>query len=112
MLKKRLLTHSRVKPVTLADERYRSLVETKKFLMTLLSPHATPKVPRVIRESARSLLRHWPSDYHIEEMCRLMPQHFAKEMEPLYRMVKQREQERNEEVTQPRDPPNQENSNW
>jgi len=32
-----------------------------------------------------------------------MPQHFAKEMEPLYRMVKQREQERNEEVTQPRE---------
>jgi hypothetical protein len=98
--------------VTLADERYRSLVETKKFLMTLLSPHATPKVPRVIRERARSLLRHWPADYHLEKMTIDMPHDFAKEMEPLYRMVKQREQELNEEVTQPRDPHNQENSNW
>jgi len=89
--------------VTLADERWRSLVETKKFLMTLLSPHATPKVPRVIRERARSLLRHWPDDYHLEKMTIDMPHDFIKEMEPLYRMVKQREQERNEEVTQPRE---------
>ena len=89
--------------MTLPDERYRSLVETKKFLMTLLSPHATPKVPRVIRERARSLLRHWPDNYHLEKMTIDMPHDFAKEMEPLYRMVKQREQERNEEVTQPRE---------
>ena len=89
--------------MTLADERWRSLVETKKFLMTLLSPHATPKVPRVIRERARSLLRHWPDNYHLEKMTIDMPHDFAKEMEPLYRMVKQREQERNEEVTQPRE---------
>ncbi len=89
--------------MTLPDERWRSLVETKKFLMTLLSPHATPKVPRVIRERARSLLRHWPDDYHLEKMTIDMPFDFTKEMEPLYRMVKQREQERNEEVTQPRE---------
>lgn len=89
--------------MTLADERWRSLVETKKFLMTLLSPHATPKVPRVIRERALALLRHWPADYHLEKMTIDMPHDFAKEMEPLYRMVKQREQERNEEVTQPRE---------
>ena len=98
--------------MTLPDERYRSLVETKKFLMTLLSPHATPKVPRVIRERARSLLRHWPADYHLEKMTIDMPRDFAKEMEPLYRMVLQREQELNEEVVQPRNPPNQENTNW
>ena len=41
-----------------------------------------------------------------------MPHDFAKEMDPLYRMVKQREQELNEEVVQPRNPPNQENTNW
>ena len=98
--------------MTLADERYRSLVQTKKFLMELLSPHMTPRVPRAIRERAHALLRHWPDDYHLEKMTIDMPFDFAKEMEPLYRMVKQREQERNEEVVQPRDPLNQENSNW
>jgi len=89
--------------VTLADERWRSLVETKKFLMTLLSPHATPKVPRVIRERARSLLRHWPDNYHLEKMTIDMPHDFAKEMEPLYRMVKKHEQDKGDA---------QENTNW
>ena len=89
--------------MTLADERWRSLVETKKFLMTLLSPHATPKVPRVIRERARSLLRHWPDNYHLEKMTIDMPHDFAKEMEPLYRMVKKHEQDKGDA---------QENTNW
>ena len=102
-MKKRILSKSRIEIMTLPDERYRSLIQTKKFLMELLSPHMTPKVPKIIRQRAHILLRHWPDDYHMEEMCRLMPLHFAKEMESLYRMVKQREQERNEEVTQPRE---------
>lgn len=81
--------------MTLPDERYRSLVQTKKFLMELLSPHMTPRVPKDIRMRARSLLRHWPDNYHLEMMCQDMPQHFAKEMEPVYRMVKQYDQEKN-----------------
>lgn len=80
--------------MTLPDERYRSLVQTKKFLMELLSPQTTPKVPKIIRQRASGLLRHWPDDYHLEEMCRQMPGHFAKEMEPLYRWVKVHQQEK------------------
>lgn len=74
--------------MTLPDERYRSLINTKKFLLELLSPHQTPRVPKIIRQRAKSLLRHWPDDYHLEMMTIDMPQHFAKEVEPLYRMVK------------------------
>lgn len=77
--------------MTLPDERYRSLVQTRKFLLELLSPTMTPKVPKIIRQRARSLLRHWPDDYHLEMMTIDMPQHFAKELEPLYKMVKQHE---------------------
>ena len=80
--------------MTLPDERYRSLVQTKKFLMELLSPHTTPRVPKLIRQRAHSLLRHWPDEYHLELMCEEMPNHFAKQMEPLYRMVKQYEQDK------------------
>ena len=80
--------------MTLPDERYRSLVQTRKFLMELLSPHQTPKVPKAIRQRAHSLLRHWPDNYHLEMMTVDMPQHFAKEMEPLYRMVKQYDQDK------------------
>lgn len=77
--------------MTLPDERYRSLVQTKKFLLELLSPTMTPRVPKIVRQRARSLLRHWPDDYHLEMMTIDMPQHFAKELEPLYKMVKQYE---------------------
>lgn len=90
--------------MTLPDERYRSLVQTKKFLMELLSPSMTPRVPKIIRQRANSLLRHWPNDYHLEMLTVDMPDHFAKEMEPLYRMVKKYEQEK--------DNPSQENTNW
>lgn len=80
--------------MTLPDERYRSLVQTKKFLLELLSPHMTPRVPKAIRQRAHGLLRHWPDTYHLDLMTEEMPNHFAKQMEPLYRMVKQYGQEK------------------
>lgn len=83
--------------MTLPDERYRSLVHTKKFLIELLSPHMTPRVPKIVRQRASALLRHWPDDYHLELMTEQMPNHFAKQMEPLYRMVKQYDQDKQNE---------------
>lgn len=80
--------------MTLPDERYRSLVQTRKFLLELLSPTMTPRVPKIIRQRARSLLRHWPDDYHLEMMTIDMPQHFAKEIEPLYKMVKKYQEQK------------------
>lgn len=85
--------------MTLPDERYRSIVQTKKFLYELLNTTQTPRVPKVIRQRASSLLRHFPDDYHLELMTEEMPQYFAKQMEPLYRMVKQHEQDKNEAGT-------------
>lgn len=83
--------------MTLPDERYRSLVQTKKFLMELLSPHMTPRVPKIIRQRANGLLRHWPDDYHLDLMCENMPGAFAKQMEPLYRMIKKYDQDKQNE---------------
>jgi len=84
--------------MTLPDERYRSLVQTKNFLLDLLNRQKTPHVPKIIRQRAHSLLRHWPDDYHLELMTEEMPQHFAKQMEPLYRMVKQHDMEKKDET--------------
>jgi len=84
--------------MTLPDERYRSLVRTKEFLIELMSSQDTPRVPKVIRQRARSLLRHWPDNYHLELMAREMPEYFAKEMEPVYRMVKQYDMEKKNET--------------
>jgi hypothetical protein len=73
--------------MTLPDERYRSLVQTKRFLIDLLNSHTTPRVPKEIRLRANALLRHWPDEYHLDLMTRDMPDHFAKQMEPLTRMM-------------------------
>lgn len=85
--------------MTLPDERYRSLVQTKKFLYELLNTQQTPRVPKIIRQRANSLLRHFPDDYHLELLTKEMPGTFAKQMEPLYRMVKQYDQDKNETGT-------------
>lgn len=84
--------------MTLPDERYRSLTQTREFLIQLMNSKDTPRVPKIIRQRARGLLRHWPDSYHLELMTKEMPQHFAKEMEPLYRMVKKYEMEKKDEA--------------
>jgi hypothetical protein len=91
--------------MTLPDERYRSLVETRKFLVSLLVPSITPKVPRKIREQARALLKHYPTNYFIDDLCVKLPKDYAKEMEPLYRMVKVYEQDKQDSNPQ-------QNVNW
>ncbi|NBP58606.1 hypothetical protein EBU71_19125 [bacterium] len=72
--------------MTLPDERYHALIQTRTLLFHLCSPHMTPRVPRAIRERAMNLLRHFPTDYHLEMMTIHMPNDFAKEIEPVTRM--------------------------
>lgn len=52
--------------MTTDDERFRALECAEAFLCELLSPAATPKVPRAVRERARAILRHYPTKYDIE----------------------------------------------
>ena len=92
--------------MTLPDERYRSLVHTKQFLMELCDPTMTPRVPKEVRRRASGCLRHWPDSYHLAEIARALPEHFAERMEPLHRMILKHEQdtrslEWNPEVVQP-----------
>ena len=42
-----------------------------------------------IRQEARSILRHFPSEYDLDMAADKAPHVFQKRMEPLYRMVKQ-----------------------
>jgi len=57
----------------------------------------TPRVPKIIRQRAHGLLRHWPDDFHLEMMTIDMPDHFAKQLEPLTKMMMQYRQEHKEE---------------
>ena len=79
--------------MTLPDERYRAVIQTRRFLLDLCNSQHTPRVPKLVRETARAMLRHYPSDWEMQTAAREAPQVFAERMEPLYRMVKQHEQD-------------------
>ena len=91
--------------MTLPDERLRSLMATKYFLVTLSQPKLTPRVPLAIRKEALSLLKHYPGNYHLDLMCERIPEEFAREIEPLYRMLKKHEQDKQDSTPQ-------QNVNW
>ena len=49
--------------MTVPVERTNAVIRTQKFLLELLDPKKTPRVPRLIRQDARNLLRHYPSEF-------------------------------------------------
>ena len=79
--------------MTLPDERYRAVVQTTKFLTEILN---TPRVPKQIKEQAKSLLRHYPSAYDMRRAAENCPDVFQERMEDVTRMFKQYEQTKNE----------------
>lgn len=81
--------------MTLPDERYRAIRQTAEFLLELTDPQSTPRVPRIIRQRAWSLLKHYPSEYHLERLAKKSPDVIIGRMEPLTRMVMSYEQEKN-----------------
>ena len=52
--------------MTIPSERTRAVLYTQDFLMDLLDPKKTPRVPKEIRRRASALLRHYPSDHDME----------------------------------------------
>ncbi len=77
--------------MTLPDERYRAVVQTKRFLLEILT---TPRVPKAIKDGARHCLRHYPDEWDMQIVAREVPAVFQEKMEPLYRMVKQYDQDK------------------
>jgi hypothetical protein len=51
--------------MTIPIERTNAVIRTQKFLLDLLDPKKTPRVPRLIRQDARNLLRHYPSEFEM-----------------------------------------------
>lgn len=80
--------------MTMPDERYLSIDRTRRLLLNLINPEHTPRVPAIIRAEANFCLRHFPTTYDMMEAERLAPSLFQHEMEPLYRMVKQYDQDK------------------
>jgi hypothetical protein len=78
--------------MTLPDERYRAVVQTRRFLFDLCNPEHTPRVPKLIRDTARSMLRHYPDEYDMKKTAQTSPDIFQERMEPVTRLFKQYEQ--------------------
>jgi hypothetical protein len=64
--------------MTMPCERTWAIRNTNQFLIDLLDPKKTPRVPSAIRKEAYRCLRHYPGDYHMEEAQRLAPSIFGK----------------------------------
>lgn len=52
--------------MTLPHEKVYSLINTRNFLLDLMSPAKTPRVPASMRKRARDCLKHypWESEMH------------------------------------------------
>jgi hypothetical protein len=84
--------------MTLPDERYRAVVQTRRFLLDLCNTQHTPRVPKIVREHARAMLRHYPSDWDMEQAAECVPDVFAKSMEDVYRLIKRYEEGKKNEA--------------
>lgn len=82
--------------MTLPDERYRAVRMARQFLMELCDPSKTPKIPSIVRNQARGILRHYPSDWDMERACQGAPDVFQTQMEAVTRLMKQYEQSKAE----------------
>jgi len=63
--------------MTLPYERKNAVVNTERFLLDLSNPRITPRIPKEIRDRARSLLKHYPTDLYMEMAAEQSPQVFG-----------------------------------
>jgi len=81
--------------MTLPDERYRAVLYTRKFLQDILT---TPRVPKSIRDGARSCLRHYPDTWDMQQAAEASPHVFAEKMEDVHRLFKRFEESKKNET--------------
>jgi hypothetical protein len=77
--------------MTLPDERYRAIVFAKNLCEDLLDSKKTPRVPKIIRDRARVVLRHFPEEYYLSLLAEASPDILERRgdpIDPLYKMIK------------------------
>ena len=72
--------------MTLPDERYRSVKWAEGFLKRLAGGHYA-RTPKAVRDEARSILRHYPSDYDMNRAAEAAPEVFQEQIEDLHRFI-------------------------
>jgi hypothetical protein len=81
--------------MTLPDERYRAVKWAREFMYELMDPKKTPGVPKRFRDQARSVLRHYPSDWDLQRAAHEAPDVFQEQMEAVTRLFRQYEDKKN-----------------
>jgi len=77
--------------MTLPDERYRAIMAAKDFLERLSFSSEIKRVPLAVRQEARRVLRHYPTQLDLDQIENYAPHVVQQRMEPLYKMIKQHE---------------------
>jgi hypothetical protein len=72
--------------MTLPDERYRSVKYAQEFLSRLAGGQYA-RVPKAVRDEARSILRHYPSTWDMQRAAHQAPDVFQERMDDLHKMV-------------------------
>ena len=62
------LDTNKERKMTLPTERTNAVLRTERFLIDLLDPKKTPRVPKAVRQEAGRLLKHYPTQYDMEYM--------------------------------------------
>lgn len=62
--------------MTLPAERFRAVKYAREFLLDLLDPQKTPKVPKTVRQHALRVLRHYPHSYEMKMAAEQAPDLF------------------------------------
>jgi hypothetical protein len=60
--------------MTTPVDRYRALKQSRKLLEELCDPGKTPRVPSIVRDRARSILKHYPHDYDLDQITENSPE--------------------------------------
>lgn len=68
--------------MTIARERTRAVNQTYKFLEDLIDPKKTPRLPKMIRQRALSLLKHYPNSWDMEIAVREGSSRFGDDKNP------------------------------
>ena len=64
--------------MTCPDERLRALKQGKKLLEELCDPGRTPRVPSIVRDKARGVLRHYPNEHESDKIADQCPEYLDK----------------------------------
>ncbi len=65
--------------MTIPEEMFNAIRSARHFMLALMDPKQTPKVPKDVRKRARDRLKHFPSEHEVMELEKL---HSKKDLNP------------------------------